>query len=126
MVFDSRAAKTLAPGAVLTVADCPGLRLLATKSGKTWTYRYRGPDDCLRQIAIGPWPELTLADAIAKWHELRALREQGVDPVERKKALRAAAKATPAPPLMINQKPLPLKMPWVNISVAPSSAPPNQ
>ena len=65
MVFDSRAAKTLAPGAVLTVADCPGLRLLSTKSGKTWTYRYRGPDDCLRQIAIGPWPELTLADAIA-------------------------------------------------------------
>jgi hypothetical protein len=39
--------------------------LLATKSGKTWTYRYRGPDDRLKQIAIGPWPELTLADAIA-------------------------------------------------------------
>ena len=98
MVFDSRAAKTLAPGAVLTVADCPGLRLLATKSGKTWTYRYLGPGERLKQIAIGRWPELTLADAIAKWHELRALKEQGVDPVARKKALRAAAKATPAPP----------------------------
>ena len=98
MVFDSRAAKTLPPGAALTVADCSGLRLLATKSGKTWTYRYLGPDERLKQIAIGRWPELTLADAIAKWHELRALREQGVDPVERKKALRAAAKATPAPP----------------------------
>ena len=65
MVFDSRAAETLQPRAALTLPDFPGLRLLATKSGKTWTYRYRGPDDCLRQIAIGPWPELTLADAIA-------------------------------------------------------------
>ena len=98
MVFDSRAAKTLPPGAALTVADCPGLRLLATKSGKTWTYRYRGPDERLKQVAIGRWPELTLADAIAKWHELRGLKAQGVDPVARKKALRAAAKATPAPP----------------------------
>ena len=98
MVFDSRAAETLQPRAALTLPDFPGLRLLATKSGKTWTYRYRGPDERLKQVAIGRWPELTLADAIAKWHELRALRGQGVDPVARKKALRAAAKATPAPP----------------------------
>ena len=98
MVFDSRAAETLQPRAALTLPDFPGLRLLATKSGKTWTYRYRGPDERLKQVAIGRWPELTLADAIAKWHELRGLKAQGVDPVARKKALRAAAKATPAPP----------------------------
>ena len=98
MVFDSRAAETLQPRAALTLPDFPGLRLLATKSGKTWTYRYLGPGERLKQIAIGRWPELTLADAIAKWHELRALKEQGVDPVARKKALRDAAKATPAPP----------------------------
>ena len=65
MVFDPRAAKTLPPGAALAVADCPGLRLLATKSGKTWTYRYLGPGERLKQIAIGRWPEVTLADAIA-------------------------------------------------------------
>lgn len=64
MVFDSRAAETLQLGAALTLPDCPGLRLLATKSGKTWTYRYLGPGERLKQIAIGRWPELTLADAI--------------------------------------------------------------
>ena len=44
MVFDARAAKALQPGGVIAVDGCPGLRLLATKFGKTWTYRYKTPE----------------------------------------------------------------------------------
>lgn len=96
MVFDARAAKALQPGDAMAVPGCPGLRLLATKNLKTWTYRYKAPDGKLRQVAIGPWPALTLHDAMAKWMELRGQKSAGVDPVAQRKALRAAAKATPA------------------------------
>ena len=41
MNFDSQRARNLKEREFLTVQHCPGLRLLAGKGGRTWTYRYR-------------------------------------------------------------------------------------
>ena len=98
MVFDARAAKALQPGDAIAVDGCPGLRLLATKFGKTWTYRYKTPEGKLRQVALGPWPGLSLHDAMAAWMDARGKKAAGVDPAAQRRAARQAAKATPAPP----------------------------
>ena len=98
MVFDARAAKALQPGDAIAVGGCPGLRLLATKFGKTWTYRYKTPEGKLRQVALGPWPGLSLHDAMAAWMDARGKKAAGVDPAAQRRAARQAAKATPAPP----------------------------
>lgn len=98
MVFDARAAKALEPGGAIPVDVCPGLRLLATKFGKTWTYRYKTPEGKLRQLSLGPWPAMSLHAAMAAWNEARAKKVAGVDPAAQRKAERAAKKATPAGP----------------------------
>jgi len=41
MYFDARAAKLLQSGDHLVIDGCAGLRLVATQTGKTWTYRYK-------------------------------------------------------------------------------------
>ena len=52
MRFDARRAKLLAPGEAIIVDDAPGLRLVATATRKTWTYRYKSPvDGRMRQVA---------------------------------------------------------------------------
>lgn len=96
MFFDARAAKLLQPGEALTVQGCPGLRLLATQTRKTWTYRYRAPDGKLRQVALGQWPQVAAADALARWAQLRSDKSDGLDPAAQRKAQRLA-KTTPAP-----------------------------
>ncbi len=95
MGFDARAAKLLPAGKALAVTSCPGLRLQATKNLKTWTYRYKTADGKLKQVAIGPWPALSLHDAMSKWMELRGQKSAGVDPALHRKEQRNAAKATP-------------------------------
>ena len=95
MVFDARAAKALQPGGAIAVDGCPGLRLLATKFGKTWTYRYKTPEGKLRQVALGPWPGLSLHDAMAAWMDARGKKAAGVDPAAQRRAARQAAKTTP-------------------------------
>lgn len=96
MFFDARAAKLLQPGQALAVQGCPGLRLLATQTRKTWTYRYRAPDGRLRQVAIGQWPQVAAGDALARWAQLRSDKSDGLDPAAQRKAQRQA-KATPTP-----------------------------
>jgi integrase len=91
MYFDARAAKALKPGEHLLVSDCPGLWLKAYKTTKAWSYHYRSPvDKAQRQVKIGLWPHVGLADAIEKWKELRARRDQGEDPTLEKKQTRIA------------------------------------
>lgn len=96
MVFDARAAKALQPGGAIAIDGCPGLRLLATKFGKTWTYRYKNPEGKLRQFALGPWPAMSFHEAMAAWMEAKGKKAVGVDPAAHRKALKQAAKATPA------------------------------
>ncbi|MEJ1408626.1 MAG: integrase family protein [Candidatus Sedimenticola sp. (ex Thyasira tokunagai)] len=57
-----------------------GLRLRANKnSTKTWTYRYRSGDK-LKQIKLGTYPGMELAEAREALLEQRKLREQHQDP----------------------------------------------
>lgn len=99
MVFDARRAKALAAGEHIIVDEAPGLRLVATRSTKTWTYRFKSPvDGRMRQVAIGAWPGVSYAAALGAWDELRQQREAGHDPAlakrkqvqERKETAKAA------------------------------------
>lgn len=94
MHFDARAAKLLKPGEHIIVEASPGLRLVATASRRTWTYRYKSPvDGRMRQVGIGQWPAMSLAVATVEWERLRARRDAGEDPAAAKRiARREAAK----------------------------------
>ena len=90
MLFDARAAKALKSGSRIVVHGCPGLRLVATDTLKTWTYRYKSPTDGrMRQVRIGHWPEMPPATAVARWQELREKRGEGDDVVLTRRAKRA-------------------------------------
>lgn len=94
MQFDARIAKLLQPGEHLTINDCPGLRLRATATTRTWIYRYKSPiDGRMRQTKIGLWPSTSVASAIAEWERLRKVRESGKDPAVEKRTTRNEAKA---------------------------------
>ena len=54
MVFDARRAKLLAPGEHIIVDEAAGLRLVASATRKTWTYRFKSPvDGRMRWVAFG-------------------------------------------------------------------------
>ena len=92
MFFDARAAKLLKPGEHLAVDGCPGLRLLASATRRTWTYRYRAPsDNKLKQLALGHWPAMPVQAAAAEWDRLRGQRAAGTDPGQAKRDAKAAA-----------------------------------
>lgn len=81
MLFDARTAKQLSPGAHLKIDGCPGLRLEATASRRSWIYRYKSPvDGRMRQIKIGEWPALSIAAAAVEWERLKQARNAGNDP----------------------------------------------
>jgi integrase len=93
--FDSRAAKLLKAGDHIVVEGALGLRLVASTVGRAWVYRYKSPvDGRMRQIKLGTWPAMSIAQAAAEWERLRGEREAGHDPAQER---RAARKATPAP-----------------------------
>lgn len=86
MVFDARQAKALAAGGHIIVEEAPGLRLVATSTTRTWTYRFKSPvDGRMRQVALGKWPEVPYTMALARWGELRRQRDDGLDPAMLKK-----------------------------------------
>ena len=87
--FDARTAKQLQPGKHIVVDDFPGLRLVASTSGKAWIYRY-SVGDKMRQIKIGQWPALSLPGAVTKWQELKDARSLGADPAMERKSARKA------------------------------------
>ncbi len=88
MNFDPRTAKLLTPGQHLTFDQYPGLRLVASKTRRTWTYRYKSPVNAnMRQVAIGHWPAMSFPAAIAEWEKLRIKRDTGVDLEAKSKAV---------------------------------------
>lgn len=93
MLFDPRAAKLLKPGEHLVVGGCPGLRLEATATRKTWTYRYKAPDGRMKQLRIGHWPALSAQAALTDWQAMRDKRDAGIDI----KAARKAPATSDAP-----------------------------
>lgn len=97
MYFDARAAKALAPDTHIVVDGCPGLRLQATETKKTWTYRYKSPvDGRMKQVRIGGWPEMALSAAVAKWEGLRIRREAGEDISVTRRGERLATRSVPS------------------------------
>lgn len=86
MYFDARAAKLLKPGEHLIIDGAPGLRLVATDTRRTWTYRYKNQADLMKQVKLGPWPEMPVSEAAAKWQELRARRDAGEDLIVTRRA----------------------------------------
>lgn len=95
MFFDARAAKLLQPGAHLVIDGCPGLRLVATSTRKTWTYRYKAAaTDRMKQVAIGHWPAMPVQAAAAAWQALRDQRAAGVDPGQARRDRRAEISGT--------------------------------
>lgn len=99
MYFDARAAKLLQPGEHMVVDGCQGLRLVATATRKTWTYRYKADDGRMKQIALGQWPLMAAAQAATAWQAQRDARAVGIDP----RAARKAAKVQAAGPLLVRQ-----------------------
>lgn len=87
MGFDARAARMLLPGEHMTFEDHPGLRLTASMTRRTWTYRYKSPvDERMRQVKLGWWPAMSYHAAVAQWEVLRQRRDDGADPsIERKR-----------------------------------------
>ncbi|WP_084515484.1 Arm DNA-binding domain-containing protein [Burkholderia sp. WSM2230] len=64
-----------------------GLRLEATASRRSWTYRFKSPvDGRMRQRKLGEWPAMSYASAIAKWQDIRARRDAGEDPALTRRA----------------------------------------
>lgn len=89
MHFDARTAKLLKPGEHIIVAASPGLRLVATATRRTWTYRYKSPvDQRMRQVALGQWPAMSIAAATVAWEAARARRDAGEDLASTKRAAR--------------------------------------
>lgn len=94
MAFDARAARALKKGEHLTFDEAPGLRLVARESTRTWIYRYKSPvDGGMRQVAIGHWPAMSNLAAMARWEQLRALRDSGRELAADKREARAAETA---------------------------------
>lgn len=96
MYFDPRRAKALKPGESYAIDGCPGLRLEAAQTRKTWTYRYRSPiNDKLKQVKVGLWPAMPPAEAAGKWADLRDRRDRGEDPAQEKRQARYEVKSAP-------------------------------
>ena len=99
MFFDARAAKLLQPGEHLVVDGCQGLRLVASASRKTWTYRYKAPaSGRMKQVSIGHWPVMSVQAAAAAWQALREQRSGGLDPGQARREERAGRVAAAARP----------------------------
>ena len=84
MYFDPRAAKLLKAGEHLLIQGCDGLRLVASESRKTWTYRYR-VGKLMKQVRLGHWPRMSVSEAVAAWQAASDSRAKGVDPRASKK-----------------------------------------
>lgn len=98
MRFDARVAAKLPSGEHMTFEGFPGLRLQASMSRKSWTYRYKSPvDGRMRQIKLGEWPAMAFAAAIAAWEKHRVSRDSGAEPSAlRRKREKPDARPSPA------------------------------
>ncbi len=77
-------------------ADGGGLYLrVGPKGSKSWIYRF-DLNKKTREMGLGPFRSVSLAEARAKAHECRRLRDAGIDPIEhqRQERTRAALEAS--------------------------------
>lgn len=97
MRFDARVVAKLPAGEHMTFEGFPGLRLQASTSRKSWTYRYKSPvDGRMRQVKLGEWPAMAFTAAIAAWEKNRVERDTGSElSALRRKIEKAAARPSP-------------------------------
>ena len=63
MYLDAHAAKALSAGNAIVIQGCPGLRLEAAASAKSWVYRYKSlVDGRMRQVEFWTWPSTCFTD----------------------------------------------------------------
>ena len=86
------AIKALKPASEIADPAHPGLRVRGTSRGQTFFYRYRDPAGRLREIKLGEFGPLTLAEARKELARVKLARERGVDPQEEKRKARDAAR----------------------------------
>ncbi len=77
----------MAKDVTLTEQISRGLRLVAGKSARTWVYRYDW-EARQRQVTLGSWPTMGIAEARRRFAELKAGRKSGVDPAAVKGGLK--------------------------------------
>ena len=83
----ARAVSLLGPG-VHAVGGVAGLHLQVTQgSGRSWLLRYQF-DGKRPEMGLGPYPEVTLADARLEAAKARKLLREGVDPLAEREAER--------------------------------------
>ena len=72
-----------------------GLRVSCGRTGiKSFFYRYRSPiDNALKQMQLGIYPDMSLAEARVRLNQLKAERRAGICPKTREEELKAEAKA---------------------------------
>lgn len=122
MEYTARAARELLPGQHLIVQDAPGLRLVATETKRTWTYRYKSPvTGLMKQTKLGAWPAMGLPAALAAWHAQKAARDAGGDPAVEKKARRAKAAAAAAVDALTVRKVCEAYLAWMQRRVTPKT-----
>ena len=73
--------------------DGSGLHLIDRGGRYHWRLKYTRPDGRENRLALGHYPEVTLAEARTFALDARAKLRQGVDPAAAKKAVKAAASA---------------------------------
>lgn len=68
-------------GDVLTDSgDYLGLRVKRTSRATSFIYRYKNFEGKMKQLVLGVYPDMSLADARVKLQEFKALRASGYDP----------------------------------------------
>lgn len=94
-------AKLTAPG-LHFVGGVQGLALQITGGSRSWVLRVTIAGK-RRDMGLGPYPEVTLAQARDKAREARELIRQGVDPIVRQQTARSALRAAAAEALTFQQ-----------------------
>lgn len=106
-----RVAKKLGPldvsrltvAGVHAVGEVPGLSLQVVESGaRSWILRLTVGGK-RREMGLGGYPAVTLAEARSKARELREQADRGVDPIEQRRAARSALKAAQASAVTFEQ-----------------------
>ena len=72
------------------LTDGDGLFLLVTKAGKYWRFKYRFGGEERPPLALGVFPEVSLAEAREERDELRKNVRQGIDPRAERRARKAS------------------------------------
>jgi integrase len=76
--------------------DGGGLYLrISARGAKSWVFRFQ-IDGKRRDMGLGPFPDVSLAEARAKATEHRKLRHEGIDPLDAKEAQRQAQRVSVA------------------------------